>query len=429
MSGDKSDKIKQRRMRILHILSSCPGGQAQYTLLQSKLKEDGFNVGERRVRDDCTELAGQGVVRKVRNGAAITEEGGNIINGQGSIGGKYKKKYLKQLAILKALYDCEMTTGLTTVKGLLPREIAKLKGIGEEDTVKDILQKMAGEGLVRQNGERWSIGAEFPGPIRVEGKKEASLLYEYLTTVTDLVPLSPDLTILKSKLIPLMIIPGRYRWREELAKIVMRVIVHGRGTGDDQDTHQMMALAQEAVLNSRVIDGQYRGRSLKLHPLGVVYHWDKGQWYIIARNPAQRAVMPYLLNRFSRIQITDTVCDSPANFDMVKYLQKRWGISGDQKLDVIACFQSTDWHRTALEKLKADVSRRRICNGDCRLEEQADGSIILYDKVEGLSEFARWIRSYGDAVQVLEPAALRAMMYSTGRKMLARYGQGGADNE
>ncbi|WP_449241553.1 helix-turn-helix transcriptional regulator [Desulfoscipio gibsoniae] len=255
------------------------------------------------------------------------------------------------------------------------------------------------------------------------------MLYEYLNTVAGLVPLSPDLAILKSKLVPLMIIPGRDRWREELAKLVERVVVHGRGTGDCRDIHQVMVLVEEAILSYQVINCVYRGRSLKLQPLGVVYHWDKGQWYVIARNNAQKAVMPYLLNRFSRVQVSDEIFSDPADFDMDQYLQKRWGISSDQKLDMVIHFRSTVWHRTALERLKADVSRRRICNSDCRLEEQRDGSIILHDKVEGLSEFARWIRSYGDAAQVVEHASLRGIMAKTGRKMLARYGEAVVDNE
>ncbi len=427
--GSKSDLINKRRMKILHILASCHDGQAAYTLILEKLNQDGFNVGERTIRGDCKELLGQGYLYEVKKGAAITEKGRNIIDGEGVIGDKVKEKYLKQLAILKSLYECEMRTNKNSVKGLLPGDIARLKGIGEEDTVEDILQKMALEGLVRQNGFRWSLGANFPRPVRVEGKKDASLLYEYLNTIAGLVPLSPDLAILKSRLVPLMIIPGRDRWREELAKLVERVVVHGRGTGDDQDIHQVKALVEDAVYNYRVINCEYRGRSLKLQPLGVVYHWEKLQWYVIAQNNATNTIMPYFLNRFSQVRISDESFSSPAGFKMDEYLQKRWGISSDQKLEVVIHFKSTARHRTALEKLRADVSRRQLCNSDCQLEVQEDGSIILYDKVEGLSEFARWIRSYGDAAKVVKASSLREMMAKTGQKMLARYCQVVKDNE
>ncbi|SFG37599.1 WYL domain-containing protein [Desulfotomaculum arcticum] len=114
---------------------------------------------------------------------------------------------------------------------------------------------------------------------------------------------------------------------------------------------------------------------------------------------------------------------------MEKDLEKRWGISSDQELDVVIHFKSTTWHRTALERLRADVSRRQVCNNNCKLANQEDGSIILYDKVEGLSEFAHWIRSYGDAAEIVKPESLREIMAGTGRKMLERYGQGGRGNE
>ncbi|WP_066635991.1 helix-turn-helix transcriptional regulator [Desulfolucanica intricata] len=423
----KSELIAKRRKLILKFLASCSGGQAEYALIIEKLIEAGFNVKDRTVRDDCKELDKQGFVIKIKKGAAITEKGRIIIN-NGEIEEEVKEKYLKQIAILKALYDCEMRTNRNQVKGLLTKDIVKLRGIGEEDTVKDILQKMAREGLVQQNGEHWSLGSDFPRPVPVE-RTTASLLYEYLNTVSGLVPLPPELGILKSKLAPLLIMPGRDRWREELAKLAERVIVHGRGAGEHQDIYRVMALVEEAVYSCRVINCEYRGRSLKLQPLGVVYHWDKGQWYVIAQNQAQKAVMPFHLNRFSRVQIESETFTVPGDFDMQKYLDKRWGISSDQKLDVVIQFNSTGWHRTALEKLRADVSRRQICNGDCRLEEQEDGSIILYDKVEGLSEFAHWLRSYGDAAKVIKSESLRRIMAGTGQKMLKRYGQGGQDYE
>ncbi|SFG37579.1 hypothetical protein SAMN05660649_01474 [Desulfotomaculum arcticum] len=195
----------------------------------------------------------QGFVVKINKGVALTGEVGITVDNQGAVKEKVKEKYLKQLAVLKSLYDCEMRANLNLVKGLLPEDIAKLKGIGEVETVIDILQKMATEGLVQQNGGRWSLGSQFPRPVVVEGKAAASLLYEYLSIFSGLVPLPPDLAILKSKLAPLLVIPRRDRWREELAKLAERVIVHGRGAGDQQDIHQVMDLVEQAVYNCRVI--------------------------------------------------------------------------------------------------------------------------------------------------------------------------------
>lgn len=371
----------------------------------------------------------QGFVVKINKGVALTGEVGITVDNQGAVKEKVKEKYLKQLAVLKSLYDCEMRANLNLVKGLLPEDIAKLKGIGEVETVIDILQKMATEGLVQQNGGRWSLGSQFPRPVVVEGKAAASLLYEYLSIFSGLVPLPPDLAILKSKLAPLLVIPRRDRWREELAKLAERVIVHGRGAGDQQDIHQVMDLVEQAVYNCRVINCQYRRRSLELRPLGIVYLWEKGQWYVIAQNRKQRTIMSFLLNRFSHIKISNETFTRPGDFNMEKDLEKRWGISSDQELDVVIHFKSTTWHRTALERLRADVSRRQVCNNNCKLANQEDGSIILYDKVEGLSEFAHWIRSYGDAAEIVKPESLREIMAGTGRKMLERYGQGGRGNE
>lgn len=129
------------------------------------------------------------------------------------------------------------------------------------------------------------------------------------------------------------------------------------------------------------------------------------------------------------MQILDETFDKPEHFDVSGFLHNRWGISNDQQINVIVRFKNTVWHPIALEKLRADVSRRQLCHSHCQLDEQGDGSIILHDKVKGLSEFARWLRSYGDAAEVLEPESLRQKMALTGRKMLERYGQGGVASE
>jgi len=422
---NKSESITQRRKTVLRILDACDEGRAEYPLILEALREHGFKAGDKTVRDDCKYLIENGYADKIKRGAAITDKGKVLIGGDGQIEEAVKEKYAKQMVILKLLYDCEMRTNPDQVKGLLPQDIVNLRGIGEIDTVKDILQRMEEEGLVQKDNDRWRLGAGFPKPISEKGET-ASLLYEYLNTLSGLVPLPPDLAMLKSKLAPLLIIPGRDRWREELAKVAERITVHGRGVGEQQDIHQVMTLVEEAVYNCRVINARYRGRSVELHPLGVVYHWVKGQWYVIAGNPAQKAIVSYALNRFSKVCTGSKTFDKPGNFKMEEFLSNRWGISNDKDLEVKVHFQSTPWNRTALEKLRADVSRRQICNSDCELEDHDDGSIILYDKVAGESEFARWLRSYGDAAQIMEPESLRQAMAKSGSKMLQRYGEGDA---
>lgn len=414
----KSVDISRRRRYILQLLAQKPDGRASYGFLTEGLRDAGFDVTERTVRIDCSYLFSIGLAEKKKGGAGITRQGREHLEGQELLDEELKEKYLKQLAVLKMLLESRSSP---LKKGLLPGEIARPETIGSEAVVKDILQALAAEGLVTRDGEFWCLGSGLPAPVTVDGKK-ARLLYEYLDMVSAMVPLPPDLAMLKSKLVPLMVIPRRSQWREDLVKVVDRIVVHGRGSGDPVETAKVIDLVEEAVFSSRAVLADYRGKSLQLHPLGVAYHWAKRHWYVIAANSSTNSITDYRADRISRIELSDEPFKKPGGFDLEKYLAGRWGMSSDAETSVKVRFNNTPWHMTALEKLQGDISRRQASHPDCRLERQPDGSILLRDRVTGTSEFAAWIRGYGDAAEVLEPGFLRQKMASTARKMLELYG-------
>jgi predicted DNA-binding transcriptional regulator YafY len=163
-----------------------------------------------------------------------------------------------------------------------------------------------------------------------------------------------------------------------------------------------------------------------LWPLGLIYLWDKKQWYVVAINKENEGVTDFRADRFAKVELGEESFRRPEGFDLKEYMAAKWGISGDSESKIQVCFRNTGWHNTAMDKLKGDVSRRRVYCRDCELRERFDGSLLLKDKVAGLREFAAWLRSYGDAAEVLEPAALRRKMRKTAAKMLERYGVGGA---
>ncbi|MDD3654440.1 MAG: hypothetical protein PHO01_09690 [Desulfotomaculaceae bacterium] len=223
----KNEEITMRRNLVLELLATSPGGRAAYSFLKEKLAEVGHIVGERSIRDDCTELLSQGLVEKVKSGVAITLRAQEALLAREVPAERLKEKYLKQMAILKLLYNYDLSTNPDAVKkGMHSREISTRAGIGSEDTVKDILQVLEAEGLVKKEGDRWLFAPDFPRPVPVTGS-EARLLYEYLNMISGMVPLSPHLASLKSKLMPVLVLPGCEEWREDLVKVMDRIIIHG----------------------------------------------------------------------------------------------------------------------------------------------------------------------------------------------------------
>lgn len=419
----KAEEIAWRQRRVLEILAASPGGRAKYAVLAEELK-----VNERTARNDCFSLKKQNLAEEIKGGAAITPKGLEFLLTRAAPEEKIKEKHLRQMIILRRLYSA---AGGGNGRGLTAREIVRREDDIKEDALRDVLQAMAGEGLlVQEEGGRWRLGPGFPQLVPA-GRGEATLLYEYLSAVSGLAPLPPELAGLACKLLPAVLMPGREDWREEVARLVGRITVHGRPAGDADHGARVVALLEEAVAGCRAVDASYRGRDLKLYPLGAVYHWEKMRWYVISFDPATRALSEYRADRFSRLEIcAGEAFERPAGFDLREHLAGRWGISSGPGQEVQVLFRDTRWHPTALDKLMADTARRQLYCPHCTLKKQPDKSVLLRDRVAGILEFASWVRSYGDAAQVLAPGQLCQKMGRTARNMLARYGAaGGAGHE
>jgi predicted DNA-binding transcriptional regulator YafY len=414
---NKADQIKERQKYILKLLAKIPEGQIEFKELTTKLNESGYAVNERTVRNDCNSLVKQELAGKTKKGVAITPKGLDSLKSNSAPEEKLKEKYLKQMAILKNLYS-RVRDGRCA--GLSTREVTSIAGLGSEDAVKELLQGLAEQGLVVQEGGNWRLGSEFSIPVSA-GREEATLLFEYLNVVSGLAPLPPGLSSLAGKLVPAVVMPDRDTWREEMAKVASRIIVHGRGTVEPEDGKQVIALVEESAARCLSVTAQYRGREIKLYPLGAVYHWEKRQWYIISLAPPNNQISEYRADRLTNVKAGNEFFEKPAGFNLKDHLARRWGISSGAEYNVSVKFQDTDWHKSALDKLRGDISRRQVYNPQCHLEPQPDKSWILQDRVSGLPEFAAWIRSYGDAAVVLSPEKLRRKMGDTAKKMLERY--------
>lgn len=421
----KEQQVASRKKLILELLALSVGGRAGYNHLTEQLAEKGCIVTERTVRNDCRDLALQGLVEKIRKGVIISRRGRYFLSLQVVPEGGVKEKHLKQVAILKLLYSYEKVR----VKGMLAGDIAAYSGIGSEDAVKDILRAMECKGLVIKEGGRWRLGTKFTRPLSVNSR-DARHLYEYLGNAAGMLPLSPVLKALKAKLVPVMTMPERGKWQESLVRVISRVIVHGRD-GDTQDKtslKKVVDLLEKAISSRQVIHAIYKGRAVRLRPLGVFYQWDKMNWYIISLI-SNKKTNYFRADRLERMELTGETFQQPDGFDLGEYMAARWGAGNDVETDVVVSFKNTGWHLTAIDRLNGEISRRHECGSACSLEELTDGKVLLRDRPIGLTEFASWVRGYGDAAEVLEPEVLRNWMATSARRMLARYGCGGEADE
>ena len=102
----------------------------------------------------------------------------------------------------------------------------------------------------------------------------------------------------------------------------------------------------------------------------------------------------------------------PANFSIGKFLDSSFGIfQGNGRTTV----------RVRFQPFAAQLVRERIWHHSQKIRELRDGGLELQLQLGSLEEIERWILSWGDQAEVLEPAKLRQRLAEVGRKFVAEY--------
>jgi predicted DNA-binding transcriptional regulator YafY len=161
--------------------------------------------------------------------------------------------------------------------------------------------------------------------------------------------------------------------------------------------------------------GRGKPRTTRFHPY-LLEPWAAGRSvYLIGRDEAAGALRTYKVERIERASLTLDRYEIPGDFDPDRWLAHSWGIwSADTTPPV-----------TVRLRFDASVARRvreSVWHRSQELHELADGSLDLAVTVAGTVEIRPWILSWGEKVEVLEPAALRGEVSEILAAAAGRYG-------
>jgi predicted DNA-binding transcriptional regulator YafY len=137
--------------------------------------------------------------------------------------------------------------------------------------------------------------------------------------------------------------------------------------------------------------------------------------YLIGFDEPAKAMRTYKVERIRSATLTTDRYEIPDDFDPDAWLANSWGI------------WSSDSTPTARVRLRFDRSiahrvREAVWHRSQELTELADGGVELAVTVAGTVEIRPWILSWGDGVEVLEPAELREAVATSVRAAAAHYG-------
>jgi predicted DNA-binding transcriptional regulator YafY len=135
--------------------------------------------------------------------------------------------------------------------------------------------------------------------------------------------------------------------------------------------------------------------------------------YLIAHDSYTNQMRTFKVERIRSAELTADIYEVPSDFNVDQRLEHAWGISDEDLVQVRLRFlnpaaarraNETRWHPSQL------------------VTDNADGTVDLSLEVGGLLEITPWVLGWGDAVEVLAPAELRARVAATARNLAARYG-------
>jgi predicted DNA-binding transcriptional regulator YafY len=170
-----------------------------------------------------------------------------------------------------------------------------------------------------------------------------------------------------------------------------------------RDPVPMLPVVQDAVWSDRKLRFAYNDRERVVDPIGLV---AKGSvWYLVAQ--IEGAVRTYRVSRIQDASILDEPGDPPPDFDLAKYWEQS-AAEFKEKLPryavvlrgSLSIFMHGMIRYGAIDSIDGDVVRMHF-----DAEEAALVTLL----------------GFGDAVQVIEPAALREKVVAAARATVARY--------
>jgi predicted DNA-binding transcriptional regulator YafY len=162
----------------------------------------------------------------------------------------------------------------------------------------------------------------------------------------------------------------------------------------------VLAAVRAALLSMRTLRFRYEGgatpgRIREVTPFGVLFGRSN---YLVADEGA--GPRNWRLDRIHEVAITERAGARPADFSLQDYADESFGIFHDDVEDVLL----------RVTPAGADDALRWRFHANQSLEQQDDGSVLVHFRASGMLELAWHLFTWGDKVEVLAPAVLKATL-------------------
>lgn len=166
---------------------------------------------------------------------------------------------------------------------------------------------------------------------------------------------------------------------------------------------QIFALIREALLAGRRLAFQYcseiaEGPAYReVVPYGLLYGY---RVYLVAAFPWAEEPVNYRLNRMSQVRVTDATGARPRDFNLDAYTARSFGVFQEEPYDVALRFMPEAADEVATFQFHPTQT----------LTRETDGATIVRFHAGGLLEMVWHLFTWSDAVRIVAPEHLKALM-------------------
>jgi predicted DNA-binding transcriptional regulator YafY len=301
-------------------------------------------------------------------------------------------------------------------EGIRPAEIARRVGVATRTVYRDLtaLEQEVGVAVWSENGLWGVIDDEFLPPLKLTLDEAMAVVLSARLMVRYADKYDPDLAAAFEKLeevLPAALAEHVERTLDILAR-------HPRDAAFSEHVHRLTrAWAERRVVTLEYEPARYApeaaARKAVVRPYLIEPSLQTHALYLIGWDETRDGLRTFKIERIRDVALTPRRFDPPEPGSLEEALRGAWDIIADQPSTAVALrfaptvasrVMETTWHPTQ------------------RVESGADGSLVWRATVAGTIEIRLWILSWGDEVEVLEPAALRDDVAATHRRAAALNG-------
>jgi len=180
------------------------------------------------------------------------------------------------------------------------------------------------------------------------------------------------------------------------------------GEALEQLRHAVLARRRVRVLHRKQAGGPARWQ--RADPLGFLYG---NRHYLVAWSERRRQAVLFRLSRIERVELLEEGFEVPPGFSLESYFRRSFGVFQEEPVDVVWRFRAD----------VAEEAAEHCFHPDQQSERLPDGSLLVRLRAGGLQEMAWHLFTWGPAVEIVEPPALRALMLQMLSEALSSHGR------